>query len=406
MAGRFRVHPQVSAIKVLNTSVFFIFMAVGCGPKEMYMRQAERLIFDLRRGVPVILRDEAGDPSHLVVPVEGIKINAASLQEAATQSGAVPTQVLSFHRLASLGLACDDIGASLPFAGLPNAAEVLEFALTRGAALPSGLTALNAAERAALLLMRRAQLIPSALVFALAAARRAEIARLCHAGVLLAAPVTAAIDLCESGPGKVIRVSEARVPLAGLGDSRLIVFREEDGIREHVAVLLGERQSWAQEVPVRVHSACLTGDLFGSQRCDCGAQLRNSLRTIRELGGGVVLYLAQEGRGIGLANKLRAYCLQDEGLDTIDADQVIGFGKDERDYRAAHEMLSALNIPRIELLTNNPEKVRALREAGIDVTRRRALFGQLTEQNRKYLRTKASRHGHLLDELLADVIHR
>jgi GTP cyclohydrolase II len=392
MAGRFRVHPQVSAKQRSGSR--------GFDPEEMLMRQAERLIFDLRRGVPVVLRDEEGEPSHLVAPVEGIAINTAALQEAAAQSGSVPTQVLSFHRLASLGIACDDIGASLPFAGLPDTAEVLGFALTRGASLPTGLTALNAPERAALLLMRRAQLIPSALVFPVSPAQRPEIERLCRAGELLAAPTAAAIDLCESGPGKVIRVSEARVPLSGLGDSRLIVFREEDGIREHVAVLLGERQSWATDVPVRVHSACLTGDLFGSQRCDCGAQLRNSLRTIRELGGGVVLYLAQEGRGIGLANKMRAYCLQDEGLDTIDADQVIGFGKDERDYRAAHEMLAALNIPRIELLTNNPEKVRALREAGIDVTRRRALFGQLTDQNRKYLRTKASRHGHLLDELL------
>jgi GTP cyclohydrolase II len=396
MVGRFRVHPQVSAENGHG----------GLDPKEMLMRQAERLIFDLRRGVPVILRDGEGVPACLVAPVEGIAINFAALQEAAAQSGSVPTQVLSFHRLASLGIACDDIGASLPFAGLPTAAAVLDFAITRGASLPSGLTAMTAAERAALLLMRRAQLIPSALVFAIAPAQRAEIARLCHDGVLLAAPVAAAIDLCESGPGKVNRVSEARVPLSGLGDSRLIVFREEDGLREHVAVLLGERPDWAQDVPVRVHSACLTGDLFGSQRCDCGAQLRNSLRTIRELGGGVVLYLAQEGRGIGLANKLRAYCLQDVGLDTIDADQVIGFGKDERDYRAAHEMLVALDIPRIELLTNNPEKVRALREAGIDVTRRRALFGQLTDQNRKYLNTKARRHGHLLDELLADALHR
>ena len=260
--------------------------------------------------------------------------------------------------------------------------------------------------RAALLLMRRGQLIPSALIFAVAPTRRDAVLRLCAEGEWLMAPVEAAIGLCESGPGKISRVSEARVPLSGLGDARLIVFREENGNREHVAVLLGERGDWAADVPVRVHSACLTGDLFGSQRCDCGAQLRNSLRTIRELGGGLVLYLAQEGRGIGLANKLRAYCLQDDGLDTIDADQVIGFGKDERDYRAAHEMLAALGISRIELLTNNPEKVRALREAGIDVARRRVLFGQLTDQNRNYLRTKANRHGHLLDELLAQAVHR
>ncbi|MDR1063513.1 MAG: GTP cyclohydrolase II RibA [Azoarcus sp.] len=364
------------------------------------MRHAERLIFDLRRGLPVVLRDAAGEAAYLVAPVEGV--NAAMLAGAAAKSGAIPAQVLSFHRLASLGITCDEIGARLSFSSLPEAEDVLRHAIVRGASLPSGLAPLNEAERAALLLMRRAQLIPSALVFAVASARRDAIARLCAEGELLASPVSAAIGLCENGPGRVDRVSEARVPLSGLGDAHLIMFREENGSREHVAVLLGERRNWPGDVPVRVHSACLTGDLFGSQRCDCGAQLRNSLRAINELGGGIVLYLAQEGRGIGLANKLRAYCLQDDGLDTIDADQVIGFGKDERDYYAAREMLAALGISRIELLTNNPGKVCALREAGIDIVRRRGLFGQLTDQNRNYLRTKANRHGHFLEELLAE----
>ncbi|GHT82406.1 GTP cyclohydrolase-2 [Betaproteobacteria bacterium] len=366
------------------------------------MRQAERLIFDLRRSLPVVLRGERGGA--LVVAVEGL--DDAALNDAARLSGVGPTQVLSFHRLASLGIAVDGMGASLPFAELPPAAEVLRRAIARDARLPDGLRASTEEERAALLLMRRAQLIPSALVFPVAEAQWAEVSRRCAEGAWLSAPTAAVIALCESGPGKVAAVSEARVPLAGLGDSRFVVFREEDGVREHVAVLLGERGQWPTTVPVRVHSTCLTGDLFGSQRCDCGAQLRNSLATIHELGGGVVLYLAQEGRGIGLANKLRAYCLQDEGLDTIDADQVIGFGKDERDYRAAHEMLTALDIPRIELLTNNPDKVRSLRAAGIDVASRRALFGQLTDHNSNYLRTKADRHGHLLDELLAKVVHR
>ena len=369
------------------------------------MRQAERLIFDLCRGLPVLLRGEEGrdrDSSWLGVPLEGI--DAAALKEAAAQSGALPSQVLSSHRLASLGIACDGIGARLSFTALPEAADVLRHALAPGASLPEKPTAMNAGERAALLLMRRAQLIPSALVFPVSRAQQDEIERLCVGGELLAARTEAAIALCESGADKVRPVSEARVSLSGLGDSRFIVFREENGSREHIAVLLGERENWREDVPVRVHSACLTGDLFGSQHCDCGAQLRNGLRLIRELGGGVLLYLAQEGRGIGLANKLRAYCLQGEGFDTIDADRVIGFGQDERDYRAAHEMLATLDISRIELLTNNPEKVRALREAGIDVVRRRALFGQLTDSNRHYLHTKARRHGHMLDDLLAETV--
>ncbi|MBR0565914.1 GTP cyclohydrolase II [Azoarcus sp. L1K30] len=367
------------------------------------MRQAERAIFDLRRGIPVLLRDAAGDT--LIAPVEGFGL--AALNEACTLAGAHPALVLSDHRLASLGVQITGISATQHFAAtdVPTFAMLVQFALGRASTLPR-LPVLAPApstdpERAGLMLMRRAQLVPAAIAFAVVPAQRDAIERLVTDGTLLAVSTEEAIGLCESGPGRLRRVSDARVPLAGLGDTSFVLFREEDGIREHVAVVLGERANWAAAVPVRVHSTCLTGDIFGSQRCDCGAQLRNGLAEINRLGGGVLLYLAQEGRGIGLANKLRAYRLQDEGLDTIDADQVIGYSKDERDYRVAHQMLDELGVTRIELLTNNPAKVTALRSAGIDVVSRRALFGQINDHNQHYLRTKADRHGHLLEELLA-----
>ncbi len=178
------------------------------------------------------------------------------------------------------------------------------------------------------------------------------------------------------------------------------MFREADGMREHIAILIGDPQTWNDAVPVRLHSACLTGDLFGSLRCDCGEQLRESVRAIDERGGGVLLYLAQEGRGIGLANKLRAYTLQDGGLDTVDADQVLGFGEDERTYGVALEMLEQLQIQRIELLTNNPEKLNAMAQGGIEVVNRRGVYGKLTRQNQRYLDAKAKRAGHWLEEVL------
>ena len=126
------------------------------------------------------------------------------------------------------------------------------------------------------------------------------------------------------------------------------------------------------------------------------------MEMIEKEGRGVLLYLRQEGRGIGLANKLRAYGLQDEGLDTIDADQVIGFSKDERDFRVAHEMLDQLGVQKVLLLTNNPSKVEALQHAGINVVARQAIYGEVTTQNQRYLHTKASRHGHWLHELLTE----
>lgn len=364
------------------------------------MRHAERAIFDLRRGFPVMLRGDHGNT--LIVPLEGLDDQA--LQEACMLTDARPVLVLSQHRLASLGLTVPNLSASVHFEELPDCARLLRLSLARAVMLsaepPIEPLASTTNECAGLQLMRRAQLIPAALAFTVSAGQHEVLEQRIADGSILAVNTAGVIALCDSGPGRLTQVSDARVPLADLGDARFVLFREEDGNREHVAVLLGDRAHWPDAVPVRVHSACLTGDLFGSQRCDCGAQLRNSLAMIKLLGGGIVLYLAQEGRGIGLANKLRAYRLQDEGLDTIDADQVIGFGKDERDYRVAHQMLDALDVQRIELLTNNPEKVRALRHAGIEVVSRRALFGQLNDHNHHYLRTKADRHGHLLEELL------
>jgi GTP cyclohydrolase II len=193
------------------------------------------------------------------------------------------------------------------------------------------------------------------------------------------------------------KVSEARVPLSEAVDSRIAVFRDEYTLSEHIAVIVGELKSDAA-VPVRLHSACLTGDLLGSLRCDCGEQLRTAVARIAELGGGVLLYLDQEGRGIGLPNKLRAYALQDKGLDTLDADQHLGFLADERTYRVAAIMLGELGVEQVELLTNNPQKIQALRDHDIDVAGRRPLIAATTEHNERYLRAKRERAGHLAEE--------
>ena len=154
-------------------------------------------------------------------------------------------------------------------------------------------------------------------------------------------------------------------------------------------------------MPVRLHSACLTGDVFGSRRCDCGDQLQLALARLESLGGGIILYLAQEGRGIGLANKMRAYRLQDGGLDTRDANTTLGFEDDERDYVVAALMLRKLNCTRIVLLTNNPAKLDGLTKAGIDISARVPLEAPITPHNKRYLTTKAVRSGHKLVTLKA-----
>ena len=161
---------------------------------------------------------------------------------------------------------------------------------------------------------------------------------------------------------------EAHVPLSSGVRTRFVVFRDAFG-DDPVAVIVGT-PDLSKPVPVRIHSACLTGDVFGSRRCDCGDQLKLALARLQEAGGGIILYLAQEGRGVGLANKMRTYKLQDGGLDTVDANTTLGFDDDERDYGVAVRMLQMLGCTRVVLLTNNPAKLDGLAKAGIEITGR------------------------------------
>jgi GTP cyclohydrolase II len=207
-------------------------------------------------------------------------------------------------------------------------------------------------------------------------------------------PLAALIEHATATTSGIQLISESRVPLAGSVDSRVALFRDEYGGSEHVAVIIGAPDLTAS-VPVRLHSACLTGDLLGSLRCDCGEQLRTAVERIAALGGGVLLYLDQEGRSIGLANKLRAYQIQDTGVDTFDADHHLGFTADERSYDVAVAMLQQIGVSRVKLLTNNPKKIAALAEHGIDVEDRLPLIAAANEHNEAYLRSKRERAGHL-----------
>ena len=189
-------------------------------------------------------------------------------------------------------------------------------------------------------------------------------------------------------------VARAKLPLDDMPPTQIVAFRASDDGQEHVALIVG---AFGGKPPlVRLHSECLTGDVFGSLKCDCGPQLREALRIIGDAGGGVLLYLRQEGRGIGLANKVRAYSLQDRGLDTVDANRRLGFADDERNYGHAAAMLRALGIDRVRLLTNNPDKVAGLTDAGIDVTERVQHQMPANPHNADYLATKRKKSGHLL----------
>ena len=366
------------------------------------MRQVERAIFDLRRGLPVLIRDTHDNTAGLVAPLEGL--NDATLTELAAATGNTPALLVTRHRLARMGCEIATPAARLLPGTGDDAAALVRWACASDAKIQADRvdTGASAIDAAALTLMRRGLLVPAALCAPIDPGHRAAIAARVADHSLLAVERADIQAYEQAAPALLKRVSEAAVPLAEAEQSRFVVFREADGVREHVAILISDAKSWPQTVPVRLHSACLTGDLFASLRCDCGEQLRASVAAIAARGGGVLLYLAQEGRGIGLANKMRAYHLQDQGLDTVDADQVLGFGNDERDYHIALEMLAQLGVEHIDLLTNNPAKLEAMHDGGVTVDHRRAIYGRLTRQNERYLTAKAQRAGHWLDALLGN----
>lgn len=238
-------------------------------------------------------------------------------------------------------------------------------------------------------------------------AARAAIALSRHAGRLPAyvvrgdrGTVAAETDVraihAYANPAQLMIAVRARLPVAASEAGEIIAFRSPDNPEEHVALILGRRN---ESVPVvRLHSECLTGDVFGSLKCDCGPQLHGALDAIAGADWGVLLYLRQEGRGIGLINKLRAYQLQDQGFDTVDANTRLGFPVEARDFGVAARMLDLLAIPAVRLMTNNPEKVRRLEAAGVRVVERLPLLLPANPHNARYLATKRDRTGHIIGD--------
>jgi GTP cyclohydrolase II len=343
----------------------------------------DRALAELRAGRPIVI--EAPEGSSVVAALDAV---APSVLETFTRPGeGNRSLVLSLERAKVLGLkAGGPVAVSIE--GLDNQA-VARLATGVGAVAFGNSVPADASGALALELCKHALLLPAALV-----------ARGTSPHGLPASILRVGLDQAKSlltREHHVLEiVSRASVPLAEAADASFVVFRGGPVLRDQVAIVVGDPDP-AGPVLVRMHSACLTGDLFGSLRCDCGDQLHNALEQLATEDGGVLLYLDQEGRGTGIRNKMRAYALQDEGLDTIDADATLGYAPDERRYEIAASMLAKLGYRRIRLLTNNPHKVEGLQRAGIEVVGRRPLLGAITPENRSYLSTKVHRAGHLLN---------
>ena len=362
--------------------------SILCGTREHV--GASRALAEFRSGRPVIIADN--NETLLCLPVEGLdKDRLAAFR--ALAAPITPRLVLTSSRARSLGIDAtepvaielsDDVDALTVLAMVQENKPDFEFLPE-----PAG-----AAAAAAIDLVKLAQILPAVLVadtdHAIAAAFEPRI---------ITIDAKAVARFRKEGTRSLKIAGEAHVPLSSSVGARFVVFHDAFG-DDLVAVIVGT-PDLSRPVPVRIHSACLTGDVFGSRRCDCGDQLRMALARLQEAGGGIILYLAQEGRGLGLANKMRTYKLQDAGLDTVDANTTLGFDDDERDYGVAVRMLQMLGATRVVLLTNNPDKLDSLVQAGIEISGRMPLETPVNVHNRRYLTAKAARAGHQLDHVIA-----
>jgi GTP cyclohydrolase II len=351
----------------------------------------QRGLAELRAGRPVIIH--AGNDAMVALPVDGADADRFAAFKSLLHPR-LPRLVITARRARALGLdATEPVLLELD----PADDELSIFALAADADVdrkiaisPAGPAAIAAIELAKLV-----QQLPALLVADAAAASAMH-----FEPPLVSVEAKAVSHFRRRIINSLSIAGDARVPLQNGIKTRVVVFRDAIG-GSPVAIIVGE-PDFARPMPVRLHSACLTGDVFGSRRCDCGDQLKLALTRLEEAGGGVILYLEQEGRGLGLANKMRAYDLQDDGLDTVDANTTLGFNDDERDYGVAARMLEMLGCNRVVMFTNNPGKLDGLADAGIEISGRMPLNTPINVHNRRYLSAMARRAGHLLDGFLAD----
>lgn len=337
---------------------------------------------DLRLGLPVVLA--AGADAVLAVAVE--TVNAARFA-ALAPSGLLAVTARRAETLKARSYDGDIARIELPHgAALGWARAVADPATDLDTPMKGPFKTARGGDatlaRAALALAKEAQVLPAVLI----APAPEDLSGLTRLDL--------ATDLPPQDGAVFSHVVDARLPMALAGAGRLHIFRPDDGGAEHYAVEVGTPDRSAP-VLARLHSACFTGDILGSLKCDCGPQLHTALRAMQAAEGGILLYLNQEGRGIGLANKMRAYALQDQGFDTVEANHRLGFEDDERDFRVGAALLKRLGVAQVRLMTNNPGKIEMMKANGIAVSERVPLHAGETAENAAYLATKRSKSGHL-----------
>ena len=363
----------------------------------------ERAISELRRGGKIVISDPNSRYSVLLVASELIQKD--TVQELSERALSRPNIILSNNRCNAIGIKITDQSCSILIDKDWSLHDILSLCMPlTGHKIPiiNGVIAESNESIVfyCLLILRQSRLLPAGLMSIVSNVAPENINQWAFNNNLIHINISDIKYYEQNTAESLVMSVKAKVPIAETENCEIIIFRPKDGGDEHFCLVFGKTRQIDTELEhntlVRVHSQCITGDVLDSLKCDCGQQLKQSIKIMAQANEGVLIYLAQEGRDIGLLNKLRAYSLQETGMDTVEANEDLGFNDDERLYYPVKEMLSQLKITKVKLITNNPRKVENLTKLGINVTERIPIKINPNKYNKKYLDTKSKKSGHIL----------
>ena len=360
----------------------------------------ERAISELRRGGKLVVSDINAGTSVLLVASELIENH--TIDELSKLSLSRPNIILSKNRSKAIGISQADGPCSFLINNNWEVDDILSLCMPlANHKIPKINGALSENNKgvvsSCILLLRQSRLLPAGLMAIISNVAIEEINKWAFNKNLIHVDTSDIKSYEKVSANSLFMSVKAKVPILHTENCEIIIFRPKDGGNEHFCLIFGKNRTLKSDnALVRIHSQCITGDVLDSLKCDCGQQLKESIKLMAKANEGILIYLAQEGRDIGLLNKLRAYSLQENGMDTVEANEDLGFNDDERLYYPAKEILNQLKIKKIKLITNNPKKVEHLKNLGINVTERVPIKIIPNKHNKKYLETKSKKSGHIL----------
>ena len=363
----------------------------------------ERAISELRRGGKVVISDPNSGNSVLLVAAE--LIDKQTVDKLSNHALSRPNIILSSNRCNAIGIKVTNEPCSILIDKYWTVSDILSLCMPLTAhkiPIVNGVIIedIKSIVSYCLLILRQSRLLPAGLMSIISNVPPENVNKWAYENNFIHVDISEIGSYEQNNAESLVITVRAKVPIAETDNCEIIIFRPQDGGDEHFCLVFGKTRQIPSKINdetlVRIHSQCITGDILDSLKCDCGQQLKQSIRIMADADEGVLIYLAQEGRDIGLLNKLRAYSLQESGMDTVEANENLGFNDDERLYHPAKQILSQLNINKVKLITNNPKKIEHLTKMGINVTKRIPIKIKPNKYNKKYLETKSKKSGHIL----------